>query len=64
MAIDAAGLSTSMKNRKRMRLLCVKDGQVVGRLWLDMARGTECIVRLETSPDGVSTPRQEQADDP
>ena len=53
-----------MENRERMRLLCVKAGQVVGRLWLDMTRGAECIVRLETSPDGVSAPRKEQADDP
>ena len=64
MAINASGLSASMKNRKRLRLLCVKAGQVVGRLWLDMARSAEGIVRLETCPDGVSTPRQEQADDP
>lgn len=64
MAINAAGLSPSMENRERLRILFVKAGQVVGRLWLDMTRGTECIVRLETSPDGVSTPRQEQADDP
>ena len=64
MTINAAGLGTSMENRKRMRLLCVKAGQVVGCLWLDMARGTEGIVRLETSPNCISTPRQEQADDP
>ena len=53
-----------MENRERLRILFVKAGQVVGRLWLDMTRSAEGIVRLETSPDGVSTPRQEQADDP
>jgi len=64
MAINAASLSPSMENRERLRILFVKASQVLGRFWLDMTRGTECIVRLETSPDGVSAPRQEQADDP
>lgn len=60
-AIDAAGLGTGVKDRKCSRLLWVEAGLIVGRLWLDMARGAEGVIRLESSANCVSAPRQDEA---